>query len=311
MLKKIRILMSNAKRDSGKRLLYTHMRRVVTKKFGTKVFAVSLYKRTQRKATPGAVVVGKGYVETADEVGEYYTLDAREQHQDSKEKDKNEAQTFYFDIRLPEEAAVLKYYLLSGTLLTVDEDTGLINCLKLIRLKVKVGAVHPRPNTYAAAALVPIDGMGCNLKIQFLLDRYPGHLCKVYKRYRYQDPENKERIVKDWKIKVVQLDGAKSEDYIVVRRLPCTLSDVEGILQQTLDVQHNRRIVPNTILHLFWKIFDIVIYSQKFYDFTQPRFAYQHVNTYYFSQSVAANRRIPEPHTLESKFYDPLYEVYI
>jgi hypothetical protein len=117
--------------------------------------------------------------------------------------------------------------------------------------------------------------------------------------------------VKDWKIKVVQLDGARSEDYIVVRRLPCTLSDLEDIVQKTLEVQHNRRIVPNTILHLFWKIFDIVIYSQKFYDFTQPRFGYQHVNTYYFSQSVGANRRTPDPHTIDTKTWDPLYEVYI
>ena len=65
-------------------------------------------------------------------------LEAREQHQDSKEKQKNEAQTFYFDLRLPEDPAVLKYYLLSGTVLTVDETTGQINQLKLIRLKVKV-----------------------------------------------------------------------------------------------------------------------------------------------------------------------------
>jgi hypothetical protein len=157
--------MSNSKREAGKRLLFTHMRKVVTKRFGTKVFAVSLHKRTQRITQDGSVVVGKGYVKQADEVGDYYTLDAREQHQDSKEKNKNEAQTFYFDLRLPEEAAVLKYYLLSGTVLTVDEDTGQINQLKLIRLKVKVWAVPPRPNTYAAAALVPIDGMGCNLKV--------------------------------------------------------------------------------------------------------------------------------------------------
>ena len=153
--------------------------------------------------------------------------------------------------------------------------------------------------------------MGCNLKVQFLLERYPNHLCKVYKRYRYQDQEKKERIVKDWKIKVVQRDGARSEDYIVVRRLPCTLSDIEDILQKTLEVQHNRRIVPNTILHLFWKIFDIVIYSQKFYDFNQPRFDYQHVNTYFFSQSIGANRRTPDTQTISTKNWDPLYEVYI
>lgn len=167
-----------------------------------------------------------------------------------------------------------------------------------------------RKNKYVAATLSPIDGMGCNLKLQFLLARYPNHLCKVYKRYRYQD-EEKERIVKDWKIKVVQLDGALSEDYIVVRRLPCTSSDVERILQTTLEVQHNKRIVPNTILHLFWKIFDIVIYSQKFYDFNQPRFDHQHVNTYFFSQSIGTGRRTPDAQAVNTKRWDPLYEVYI
>lgn len=196
-------------------------------------------------------------------------------------------------------------------MLTVDEETGKIDQLKLIRLKVKVHwAIPSRRNKYAEAALVAIDGMGCNLKVQFLLDRYPNHLCKVYKRYRYQD-EEKERIVKDWKIKVIQLDGARSEDYIVVRRLPCTPSDVEDILQTTLEVQHNKRIVPNTILHLFWKIFDIVIYSQKFYDLNQPRFDYQHVNTYFFSQSIGAGGRTPDAQTINTKQWDPLYEVYI
>ena len=60
--------------------------------------------------------------------------------------------------------------------------------------------------------------------------RYPGHLCKVYKRLRYTDPVKREGIVKDWKIKVVQLDSPHSEDYIVARRLPCMISDVEGVL---------------------------------------------------------------------------------
>ena len=69
--------------------------------------------------------------------------------------------------------------------------------------------------------------------------------------------------------------------------------------------------MPNTILHLFWKIFDIVIYSQKFYDFNQSRFDYQHVNTYFFSQSIGTNRRTPDTLTISNKNWDPLYEVYI
>jgi len=117
--------------------------------------------------------------------------------------------------------------------------------------------------------------------------------------------------VKDWKIKVLQLEAPQSEDYIVVRRLPCKLSDIEGILQDTLGVQHNKRILPNSILHLYWKVFDVVIYSQKFYDFSQPRFEYQHVNTYYFSQSSVTGGRTPNARSINEKSWDPLYEVYI
>ena len=61
------------------------------------------------------------------------------------------------------------------------------------------------------------------------------------------------------------------------------LSHVEAIIQDTLEVRHNKRMIPATILHLYWNIFEIVVYSQKFYDFNQPRFNYEHVGTYYFS----------------------------
>jgi hypothetical protein len=56
--KKLRILLS-CKREQGdsKRLLYSHMRKVVTEKFGAKFFAVSLYKRTQTTTQGGTPMV--------------------------------------------------------------------------------------------------------------------------------------------------------------------------------------------------------------------------------------------------------------
>jgi hypothetical protein len=35
------------------------------------------------------------------------------------------------------------------------------------------------------------------------------------------------------------------------------------------------------------------------------------VNTYYFSQSIGANRRTPDTRAVHAKLWDPLYEVYI
>jgi hypothetical protein len=152
--------------------------------------------------------------------------------------------------------------------MTVDEETGDVSTLKLLRLKLDLLWALPMwKNTYAPPEQVPIDRIGCNLKLQFLLQRYPNHLCKVYKRLRYTNPAKREGIVRDWKIKVLQLDSPHSEDYIVFRRLPCLMAHVEGVIQRTLEVRHNKRIIPSTILHLYWNIFDIVVYSQKFYDF--------------------------------------------
>ena len=300
--------------------LYSYLRLHRTAKWGTKAHRVSLFKV---KEQPG---------ERASDAG--YVLEAREQNRLRNKvvnkvvtamKDRRAAakgsrgfahltkRTPYPNVRLPEDPAILGYYLEAATMMTVSEADGTVDVLKLMRMKVRPldQAIQSRRNKYTAAQCVLIDKMGCNLKAQFLLHSYPRHLCKVYKRYRYQDPDKKRRIVKDWKIKVLQLEAPQSEDYIVVRRLPCKLSDIEGILQDTLGVQHNKRILPNSILHLYWKVFDVVIYSQKFYDFSQPRFEYQHVNTYYFSQSSVTGGRTPNARSINKKNWDPLYEVYI
>lgn len=86
------ILLCKNVEGKGKRLLYSHMRKITTENFGTKYFAVSLYKRTQPTGQGSKPVVpGRPYRLPEDGTGgTYYTLEAREQHQDSKEKSKNE-----------------------------------------------------------------------------------------------------------------------------------------------------------------------------------------------------------------------------
>lgn len=125
LLRKKFIALLSCKRELGKRLLYSHMRKVATEKFGAKFFAVSLYRRTQTTTQTGTQMApGTEYKMPEDKIGGvYYSLEAREQHehQDAARRGRNDAQTFYFDLRLPDDPAVLKYYLLSGTVLTVDE----------------------------------------------------------------------------------------------------------------------------------------------------------------------------------------------
>lgn len=71
-----------------------------------------------------------------------------------------------------------------------------------------------------------------------------------------EDPNDKKnkKKVHDWKVKVTQLDGAQSWDYMVVRRLPCPLENIEQHIQDNLGIQFNKRIIPSIILHLFWDI---------------------------------------------------------
>ena len=47
-----------------------------------------------------------------------------------------------------------------------------------------------------------IDGVCCNLKLEFDLKKHPGFKCKVYRRIRWEK-DDKKRKVYDWKIKVM------------------------------------------------------------------------------------------------------------
>jgi hypothetical protein len=46
--------------------------------------------------------------------------------------------------------------------------------------------------------------------------------CKIYRRVRWLDDTETSKV-KDWKIKLIQMEEPKDMDYIVVRKLPCPL----------------------------------------------------------------------------------------
>jgi hypothetical protein len=137
-------------------------------------------------------------------------------------------------------------------------------------------------STFSSSKISGSASAGCSQKLEFGLSSYPNHICTVFKRIRYQSSQSKVKI-KDWKIEVKQLNGARSSDYLVVRRLPCPLNELEELIQNSLGIQYNKRIVPASILHLFWEVRCITIYSQSFYDLNSLRFTTVFHSQYHFS----------------------------
>ena len=61
---------------------------------------------------------------------------------------------------------MLRYYLIWGTILRINEDTGDVNVLKLVRIKIKLAwELECYANHYALPDQSPIDRIGCNLKL--------------------------------------------------------------------------------------------------------------------------------------------------
>ena len=52
---------------------------------------------------------------------------------------------------------------------------------------------------------------------------------------------------KDWKIKVEQINAPKSSDYLVVYKLPCSLSKLQAFLMKNLTVTHEPSARPRPI----------------------------------------------------------------
>ena len=250
----------------------------------------------------------------AEEGDPYYTVRAREAF---KKKSREAVSTEYRELRLPlqpdgrEDPVQLGHYLRLATLIELDpEDHSQIVHLELIRLKFSIGNFEVREQEYKRC---PERGykLGCLLKLKFLLRRYPYHLCKVYKRIRYQD-DSKQVKVHDWKVKVIQLVEPHAEDYLVVRKMPCPLSHVEEEIQANLAVRFNNRVNPNPILYLCWKVKDISVYSQLYFDYKyDSRFDLSFKSNYYFQQNFPTSARVPTDQQISSKAWDCLYEIYI
>jgi hypothetical protein len=69
--------------------------------------------------------------------------------------------------------------------------------------------------------------IGCHLRKEFEVTMESiDYKCKVYKRCRWLD-ENEKIKVKDYKVKMSQIEEPKSNDYIVLYKLPCRR---EGLL---------------------------------------------------------------------------------
>ena len=106
---RIRLILM-AKKGDARRLLYSHMRKIETRNFGSKFYTVSLYKKTARTGEGGAVALKSGgyrYQEDKSLVVTYI-LEAKEQRDHgldpSLKKPKDETfVTLYDDVRLPED----------------------------------------------------------------------------------------------------------------------------------------------------------------------------------------------------------------
>lgn len=152
-----------------------------------------------------------------------------------------------------------------AVLLELDEDFDQITTLKFLRMKI---------NLQEAKQPARIQ-LGKCLRLKFELRNYLTHWCYVYYRKR-EDPENKKVIVTDWVIEVRQHEEPHSWDCIIIRRIPCPLSQLEEYIQSTLYVEFNKRVIPATILHIYWEVKDLTLFSQKYYDLHSDRFRHEY-----------------------------------
>lgn len=219
----------------------------------------------------------------------YYTVQARDATRDLRGYEYIQR----FDrLRLPEDKVYLSYYFEVATNISLNSSLN-IRDLSLYRVKFTLSQILKLHECHKPDCVEKSFKLGCDKKLEFMLSRHPGHLCKVYKRIRYLDPKTKKTKVHDWKIKVVQLKEPHSEDYLVLKRLPCRLYEVEEYIQRFLGVRFNKRIIPNSLLHLQLQYRDLMVFSQQFYDLNDSRFNLTYKSSYYIQQNIYTNSRIP------------------
>ena len=99
---------------------------------------------------------------------------------------------------------------------------------------------------------------------------------------------------KDWKIKVEQINAPKSSDYLVVYKLPCSLSKLQAFLMKNLTVTHEPSARPRPIswlaLAISPKLPDVRVASQTLHDATYYRHDQLFGGKRYLSQNYDLSR---------------------
>lgn len=288
------------RRTIDRRLLYTLKRRVLSACCGERHYTVQLWKHFGQLHEDQDRDFYYRLVATEDKSSAYYHYRRRVEENAMLEEPAEvveflkgcharEQETYYHDVRLPEDPVLLRYYMRLAVVLDLDPESCRIARLELLRLKIRINkeltpVAVPEPAPYKEPSQ-----LGCVLRHKFYLKGPgaglpPGHLCKVYRRIRWLDKE-KTRKYKDWKVKVLQEEEPRSMDYLVVHKLPCKLSQIEQFLEKTLLVTLEHRCTPHPIRYMQWQVGQSrAAYSQMYYDQkTSIRFNLYHTGAWYFS----------------------------
>jgi len=76
-----------------------------------------------------------------------------------------------------------------ATVLHIHPETSMIAEVRLLRMKIEIQKLLEDKRNDVSLPEIMTCEMGCVLKHEFMLQNYPGHLCKVYRRIRYLDEE--------------------------------------------------------------------------------------------------------------------------
>ena len=113
----------------------------------------------------------------------------------------------------------------------------------------------------------PQSDIGCTLKTEFEMqdDNQERYHCQIYKRIRL---DSNNRRVHDWKLQVSLVEARVRYDYLVMRRLPCSIREVRKHVQSNLLVDIDRDLEPHLIRGLSWHIPEqgVTVHSQSYYD---------------------------------------------
>lgn len=130
--------------------------------------------------------------------------------------------------------------------------------IDLLRMKLHFQPVQTAQHRHDCARCSD-NQLGCVERASFLIVRAGRpYQCKVYKRIRevqvtdVLDKTKDRRRIHDWKVKVFQLTPPYSWDYVVLRRLPVPVEQMQDHVskEEHLAVELNERVEPAPILKI-------------------------------------------------------------